>query len=58
MKLKGINDECKNDCVKEAFKRSKYKLRTKPVSWPRVKGPVGLRVDVATGFAVSFMSAK
>lgn len=58
MKLKGINDECKNACLKDAFKKAKYKLRTKPVSWPRSKGPVGLRVDVSTGFAVSFVSAK
>jgi hypothetical protein len=58
MKLKGINDECRNDCMKDAFKKSKYKLRTKKVGWPRVKGPGGVRVEVSTGFAVSFVSVK
>ena len=38
-----------------AFQRSGYKLREKRASWPRLKGPVGIRVEVKTGFAVAMI---
>lgn len=38
-----------------AFEKSDYKLLTKVVKWPRLKGPVGIRVDCGTGYSVSFV---
>ena len=35
-----------------AFKKSGYRLREKKISWPRSKGPAGLRVEVGTGHLV------
>ena len=55
MKLVGLNTQCKNNCIQEAFKKSGYRLRSKPVSWPRMKGPAAIRVEVATGYAVAFL---
>ena len=53
MELKGINTVVKSDAMSIAFKKSGYKLRMKKVSWPKLKGPAGLRVDVTTGQLVS-----
>ncbi len=55
MQLKGINNECKNEAMRDALKRSGYKLLKKKVSWPRIKGPAGLRVDVASGQMVDYV---
>jgi hypothetical protein len=48
-------DVVKSDAMSIAMKRSGYKLLQKRVSWPRVKGPAGVRVDVSTGAAVAFV---
>ena len=55
MKLQGINDTCKNDSVKNALKLSGYVLRVKKVSWPRMRGVAGVRIDCGTGNAVAFV---
>jgi len=55
MQLKGINNECKNEAIKDALKKSGYKLLEKKISWPRLKGPAGLRVDVSTGHMVDWV---
>ena len=55
MELKGISTQCKNDVVKDAFKKSGYRLREKKVSWPRMRGVAGVRIDVSTGNAVAFV---
>jgi hypothetical protein len=62
MKIKGINAEVRNNSMalallkrKEDVKKCGYELAPKRASWPRVKGPVGTRKDVSTGFAVSFV---
>ena len=41
---------------KVAIKKCGYRLQPKKVAWPRVKGPVGTRVDVSTGLPVSIGS--
>ena len=55
MELKGINSVCKNESVKDALKKSGYRLREKKVSWPRMRGVAGVRIDVSTGNAVAFV---
>ena len=35
--------------------KGKYRLLAKRVSWPRKKGPTGVRLDVTTGYAVTFV---
>ena len=55
MELKGINSECRNECVADALKRSGYRLREKKVSWPRLQGPAGLRIDVGSGKMVDYV---
>jgi hypothetical protein len=41
---------------KVAVKKCGYRLQPKKAAWPRVKGPVGTRVDVSTGLPVSISS--
>jgi hypothetical protein len=55
MELKGINTKCKNEVVKDALKKSGYRLCEKKVSWPRMRGVAGVRIDVSTGNAVAFV---
>ena len=55
MELKGINSICKNEVVKDALKKSGYRLREKKVSWPRMRGVAGIRIDVSTGNVVAFV---
>ena len=57
MELKGINSVCKNEVVKDALKKSGYRLREKKVSWPRMKAVAAVRIDCATGHAVEFVAA-
>jgi hypothetical protein len=57
MSLVGINSTVKSSAMADALRRSGYKLRRKPVSWPRLKGPAGIRVDMATGYSVSFVGS-
>ena len=57
MELKGINSVCKNEVVKDALKKSEYRLREKKVSWPRMKAVAAVRIDCATGHAVEFVAA-
>ena len=45
MELKGINSTCKNEVVKDALKKSGYKLLEKRVSWPRKRGQGIVLVD-------------
>ena len=45
MELKGINSVCKNEVVKDALKKSGYKLLEKRVSWPRKRGQGIVLVD-------------
>jgi hypothetical protein len=56
MQIVGFNSTCKNDCVKDAFKRSGYKLLTRRVRWPRAKAVAAVRIDCATGHAVEFVA--
>jgi hypothetical protein len=58
MEIKGIDAECKNLVLADAFKRAGYKLREKRLSWPRLKGPVAIRVDCSTQHAVAFISRQ
>ena len=57
MQLKGINNKQVNECVKDALKKSGYRLREKKVSWPRMKAVAAVRIDCATGHAVEFVAA-
>jgi len=56
MELKGINNPCKNHVVKDALKKSGYRLREKKVSWPRMQAVAATRIDCATGHAVEFVA--
>lgn len=38
--------------IKKAAKKMGYRLREKKVTWPRLKGPVGKRIDCSTGYMV------
>jgi len=55
MQLRGINETLRSDAMRLAFKKSGYKLREKRVAWPRTRGPIGIRVEVKTGYAVEFV---
>jgi hypothetical protein len=49
-KFAGINDHCENNAIKLAFKRAGIKVRIEHVrSWPRLRGPKGLRIEMKTG---------
>ena len=45
MELKGINSVCKNEVIKDALKKSGYRLREKKVSWPRMRGSATIQID-------------
>ena len=51
MELKGINTKCSNKSVADALKKSGYRLREKKVSWPRMRGVAGVRIDVGAPFS-------
>jgi hypothetical protein len=55
MNIVGISTRCTGDAMAVAFKKSGYRLRKKAVSWPRMKGVAGVRIDCGTGYAVEVL---
>ena len=50
--------EYSGDALKLALKKAGIKLRKQSVQWPRMKGPVAVRVDCSTGYAVQFVGQR
>ena len=55
MRIIGINTKCKSDMMQSALKKAGVRVTPFAVRWPRKKGPIGTRVDMAHGYAVSFV---
>ena len=52
-KFVGINDECKNNVMALALKKAGLKAQKSKCAWPKLKGPVGIRIDCGTGYMVA-----
>jgi hypothetical protein len=51
MQLVGINQQVKNDTMRDALKASGFKIKVRKASWPRRKrnSAEGVRVDMSVG---------